>query len=126
MSPRRAALKLWADDENPDFHVLVATAGLASDALLAGSEAIQASADQLRAAATVGRQRLESHPCPDPDLGERLRALIERYGFIAYSFAAPVQEYGDGYIPALAHQLRTLITDFTVFMADLGHAIEGH
>jgi hypothetical protein len=126
VSPRRAALKLWADDENPDFHVLIATAGLAADALLTGSEAIRASGDQLGAAAAVGRQRLESHPCPDPDLEVRLRALIERYGFVARSFAAPTHEYGDGYIPALGHQLRTLITDFTVFMADLGHAIEGH
>jgi hypothetical protein len=126
VSPRRAALKLWADDENPDFQALIATAGHASDALLAGPEAIRASADQLRAVTAAGRRRLEAHPCPDPDLAERLERLVERLGFIARSFEAPVHEYGDGYLPALAHQLRTLIADFTVFMADLGHAIEGH
>jgi hypothetical protein len=126
VSPRRAPLKLWADEENPDFHALIATAGQASDALIAGPEAMRASADQLRAGASAGERRLESHPCPDPDLARRLAALVERYGFIARSFEAPAQKYGEGYIPALAHQLRMLIADFTVFQADLGHAIEGH
>jgi hypothetical protein len=58
-------------------------------------------------------------------LAERLHGLIERFGFIARSFDAPAQEYGEGYVPALAHQSRVLIADFTVFIADLGHAIEG-
>lgn len=29
------------------------------------------------------------------------------------------------YVPSLAHQKRVLIADLTVFLADLGHAIEG-
>jgi hypothetical protein len=126
VSPRHAALKLWADDENPDFRALIATAGHAADALRAGAEAMQASADQLRAAATAGQRRLESRPCPDPELGRRLGGLLERFVFIARSLESTTEEYGDGYIPALAHQLRTLLADFTVFIADLGHAIEGH
>ena len=81
---------------------------------------------QLRAAATGGQRRLESHPCPDPELGRRLGGLLERFVFIARSLESTTEEYGDGYIPALAHQLRTLLADFTVFIADLGHAIEGH
>jgi hypothetical protein len=126
VSPRHAALKLWADDENPEFRALIATAGHGADALRAGPEAMQASADQLRAAATAGQRRLESHPCPDPELGRRLDGLLERFVFMARSLESPTDLYGDGYIPALAHQLRTLLADFTVFIADLGHAIEGH
>lgn len=126
MSPRHAALKLWADDENPDFHALIATAGQSSDALRAGPEAMRASADQLRAVASAGQRRLGTHPCPDPELGRRLGGLLERFVFIARSLEAPVAEYGDGYASAVAHQLRTLLADFTVFIADLGHAIEGH
>jgi hypothetical protein len=126
VSPRHAALKRWADDENPDFQALIATAGQASDAICTGPEAMHASADQLRAVASAGKRRLESHPCPDPELGHRLGGLLERFDFIARSLEAPAEEYGDGYAPARAHQLRTLLADFTVFVADLGHAIEGH
>jgi len=126
VSPRRAALKLWADDENPNFLALIATAGHAWDALHGGPEAMRANADQLRAATTAGRRRLEDQPCPDRELGYRLDGLLERFGFIARSLEAPAEEYGDGYIPALAHQFQTLLADFTVFIADLGHAIEGH
>ena len=126
MSPRRAALKLWAEDENPDFQALIATAGQASDAIRTGADAMHASADQLRAVASAGQRRLESHPCPDPELGRRLGGLLERFVFIARSLEAPIEEYGGGYAPALSHQLRTLLADFTVFIADLGHAIEGH
>jgi len=126
MSPRDSELQRWAGDETPEFVVLLDTAASASEALLIGPEAIRASGDQLRAVATAGQDRLGSHPCPDPDLGDRLARLIERYGFMARSFEAPTDEYGDGYLPALGHQLRTLIADLTVFVSDLGHAIEGH
>ena len=125
MSPRDSELQRWAGDENPEFVVLLDTASAASEALLVGPEAIRASADQLRAVAEAGTERLVSHPCPDPDLADRLARLIERYGFMARSFAAPTDEYGAGYLPALGHQLRTLVSDLTVFVSDLGHAIEG-
>jgi hypothetical protein len=87
---------------------------------------MRASADQLRAIVTAGQHRCESHPCPDLELGERLAGLLERYGFIARSLEASAVEYGDGYIPAVATQLRVLNAEFTVFVSDLGHAIEGH
>ena len=38
---------------------------------------------------------------------------------------APAEKYGEDYLPAVAHQLRVLIADLVVFLADLGHAIEG-
>jgi hypothetical protein len=125
MSPRDGELQRWAGDENPEFVILLDTAGAASEALLIGPEAIRASADQLRAVAEAGRERLASHPCPDPELEERLTRLIERFGFMARSFEAPADQYGSGYLPALGHQLRTLVADLTVFISDLGHAIEG-
>lgn len=104
----------------------MATADLAADALLIGSEAMQASADQLRAVGSERQQWLESHPCPDQNLGDRLDGLMERYSFMVRSFEASAGEYGDGYIPAVSHQLRMLISDLSIFIADLGHAIEGH
>jgi hypothetical protein len=116
---------LWAGDENPEFIVLVDTAIVASESLLIGPDAIKASADQLRAVGSAQLHRLQTHPCPDAELAERLHGLIERYGFIGRSFEAPAEEYGQGYLPAVAHQLRVLIADLTVFLADLGHAIEG-
>ena len=125
MSPRDGGLQQWAGDENPEFVILLDVAGAASEALLIGPEAIRASADQLRAVAEAGRDRLASHPCPDPELGERLTRLIERFSFMARSFEAPAGRYGSGYLPALSHQLRTLVADLTVFVSDLGHAIEG-
>jgi hypothetical protein len=125
MSPRNGELQQWAGDENPEFVILLDVAGAASEALLIGPEAIRASADQLRAVAEAGRERLASHPCPDPELGERLTRLIERFGFMARSFEAPADRYGSGYLPALGHQLRALVADLTVFVSDLGHAIEG-
>jgi hypothetical protein len=125
VSPRDTELQRWAGNENPEFIVLVDTAIVASESLLVGPDAIRASADQLRAVGSDQQQRSESHPCPDPELADRLHGLIERYGFIARSFEAPIEEYGEGYVPALAHQLRVLIADLTVFRADLGHAIEG-
>lgn len=126
MSPRDSELQRWAGDENPEFMVLVDTAIAASESLLVGPDAIKASADQLRAVGSAALGRLETHPCPDVQLGQRLQGLVERYGFVGRSFAAPAEEYGDGYIPAVAHQLRVLIADLSVFLADLGHAIEGH
>ena len=125
MSPRDAQLQRWAGDENPEFVILMDTAGRAADALLVGAEAIRASGDQLRAVASAAEERLASRPCPDPDLADRLDRLVERYGFMARSFEAPADEYGTGYLPALGHQLRALIADFAVFLSDLGHAIEG-
>jgi len=65
------------------------------------------------------------NPCPDAELAERLQSLIERYSFIGRSFEAPAEKYGEGYLPAVAHQLRVLIADLAVFLADLGRAIEG-
>jgi hypothetical protein len=126
VSPRDSELQRWAGDETPEFVVLLDTAGTAAEALPVGAAAIRASADQLRAVAAAGKERLTSHPCPDPELGERLARLIERYGFMARSFEAPAEEYGETYLPALGHQLRSLIADLTVFVSDLGHAIEGH
>lgn len=84
-----------------------------------------AAADQLREVVRTGQQRAETHPCPDPALGVRLAGLLERYGFIARSLEAPAGDYGDGYLPAVAHQLRRLNAEFTVFVDDLGHAVEG-
>lgn len=108
VSPRGGELRQWADDQHQGFIALLTTADLAADALLIGSEAIQASADQLRAVGSEQQQWLESHPCPHQDLGDRLDALIERLSFMARSFEAPAGEYGDGYIPAVSHQLRIL------------------
>jgi len=126
VSPRDYALERWANQATSEFRALLATAGIADDALQLGSEAMRASADQLRAIVTAGQHRCESHPCPDLELGERLAGLLERYGFIARSLEASAVEYGDGYIPAVATQLRVLNAEFTVFVSDLGHAIEGH
>ncbi len=126
MSPRDYVLERWANRETAGFRALLATADIADDALHLGSEAIRASADQLRAVVVAGQRRGESHPCPDPELGERLAGLLQRYGFIARSLEAPPEEYGDGYIPVVANQLRKLNVQFAVFIADLGHAIERH
>jgi hypothetical protein len=125
MSPRGGELQRWAADERPEFVILLDTAGAASEALLIGPEAIRASGDQLRAVAEAARQRLVSHPCPDPELGERLAGLVERFGFMARSFEGPADRYGSGYLPAVGHQLQTLVADLTVFLSDLGHAVEG-
>ena len=125
MSPRDSELQLWAGDENPEFIVLVDTAIVASESLLIGPDAIRASADQLRSVGSAKLRRLQAHPCPEAELAERLQGLIERYGFIGRSFEAPAEKYGEDYLPAVAHQLRVLIADLAVFLADLGHAIEG-
>ena len=109
----------------PEFIVLVDTAIVVSESLLVGPDAIRASADQLGAVGSAQLRRLQTHPCPDAELAERLQGLIERHGFIGRSFEAPAEEYGKGYLPAVAHQLRVLIADLAVFLADLGHAIEG-
>ena len=116
---------MWAGDENPEFIVPVDTAIAASESLLIGPDAIRASADQLRSVGSAKLRRLQAHPCPEAELAERLQGLIERYGFIGRSFEAPAEKYGEDYLPAVAHQLRVLIADLVVFLADLGHAIEG-
>jgi hypothetical protein len=125
MNPRRGELQQWAGEERPALAVLLDAAGTASEALLVGPEAVRASGDQLRALAEAGRDRLASHPCPDPDLGDRLVRIIERFGFMARSFDAPADRYGSGYLPALGHQLRALTADLTAFVSDLDHATEG-
>ena len=124
MSPRDSELQRWAGDENPEFTVLLDTAMVASDSLLNGPDAIKASADQLQAVGLAGLKRLDAHPCPDEDLADRLAVLIERYGTIGRSLQAPVDEEW-GYVPAVATHLQALIADVAVFLADLGHAIEG-
>jgi hypothetical protein len=86
---------------------------------------MRASADQLRAVVDAGQQRAARYPCPDTALGLRLAALLERYGFIARSLEAPVDDYGDGYIPAVANQLQRLGTEFALFVEDVGRAVDG-
>jgi hypothetical protein len=125
VNPRDLSLERWANDEAFQFRSLLLTSEVAAEALRRGTEAIRASADQLRAVVRAGQQRAETHPCPDPDLGVRWAGLLERYGFIVRSLEAPAGDYGDGYLPAVAHQLKTLSTDFTVFVDDLGRAVEG-
>jgi hypothetical protein len=125
MSPPNGELQRWVGEERPGLEVLLDTASAAAEALLIGPEAIRASGDQLRAVAEAARERLASHPCPDPELRERLARLIERFGFMARSFEAPTDRYGSGYLPAVGHQLQTLVADLTVFVSDLGHATGG-
>jgi hypothetical protein len=108
------------------FRALLATVGIATDALRSGPEAVRASADQLPAIVTTCQRRCESHPCPDLELGERLVGLLEQYGSIARSLEAPTEEYGNGHTPPVANQLQMLNAKLTIFVADLGHAIEGH
>lgn len=124
MSPRCDGLRKWADDQNPDFIALIAAASHAAEALRLGDEAKSASADQLVAATAAERSRLESDPCPDPDMADRLNGLVERYGLLAQALeAAPNKpDYADA--AALGHQLWVLIADFSVFLSDLQQAIE--
>ena len=68
---------------------------------------------------------LELSHVPNSALGLRLEGLLERYGFMARSLEAPVDDYGDGYIPAVANQLQRLGTEFALFVEDLGRAVEG-
>ncbi len=104
--------------------MLLDTAMVASDSLLIGPDAIKASADQLQAVGLAGLGRLDAHPCPDEDLADRLAVLIDRYGAIGRSLQVPADEEW-GYVPAVAAQLQALIADLAIFLADLGHAIEG-
>jgi hypothetical protein len=109
----------------PEFTVLVDTAIAVSESLPICPDAIRASANQLGAVGSGQLRRSQTHPCPDAELAERLQGLIERHGFIGRSFEAPAEEYGEGHLPTVTHQLRVLIADLAVFLADRGHAIEG-
>ena len=125
VNPRDHPLERWADGEAAAFRSVLLTADVAAEALRRGPEAMRASADQLRAVVDAGQQRAARYPCPDTALGLRLAALLERYGFIARSLEAPVDDYGDGYIPAVANQLQRLGTEFALFVEDVGRAVDG-
>jgi hypothetical protein len=125
VNPRDHSLERWVEGEAATFRSLLLTADVAAEALRRGPEAMRASADQLRAVVDAGQQRGGTHPCPDPAFGVRLAGLLERYGFMARSLEAPVDDYGDGYIPAVANQLQRLGTEFALFVKDLGRAVGG-
>lgn len=126
MSPRGGALRRWADNHTEEFRVLLATVGIADDSLRNGAEAMRSSADQLRAVGTAGQLRAQSHPCPDTELQDRFNRLLERCIFAAGSLEEPSEDYGEQYIPVLDEQLGMLIGDIMMFLADLGHAIQGY
>ena len=100
-SPAVLGFQGWSRSENRaglSFIVLVDTAIVVSESLLVGPDAIRASADQLGAVGSAQLRRLQTHPCPDAQLAERLQGLIERHGFIGRSFEAPAEAYGEGYL----------------------------
>jgi hypothetical protein len=125
VNPRDLSLERWADGQAAAFRSLLLTTDVAAEALRRGPDAMRASADQLRAVVDAGQRRAATHPCPNPALGRRLSGLLERYGFMARSLEARVEDYGDGYIPAVANQLQRLEADFVRFVEDLGRAVEG-
>jgi hypothetical protein len=125
VNPRDYSLERWANDASAEFSSLLLTTDVAFESLRGGTAAMRASADQIRAIVDSGQRKTAAHPCPDPALAVRLAGLFERYGFMARSLEASADDYGDGYIPAVAHQLQRLGADLTSFVDDLGRAIEG-
>jgi hypothetical protein len=119
------ALTTWIENMTPSMLNLMAVAASATDALSAGTPAMRSSADQIRATVAEGRRRFDADRGPDVEFGTRLERVHERFEFMARSLEADPEEFGGGYLPAVAHQLRQLIVDLTTFIADLERAMRG-
>jgi hypothetical protein len=113
------ALARWIEEVTPGLLNLMTAAANATEDLSIGVPAMRASADQIRATVAEGQRCLTANRGPDDVLSARLDSLHERFGFLARSFEADPEEFGEGYVPALAHQLRVAVADLTAYIAEL-------
>ncbi len=113
------ALARWKADAMPLFESLLATTKLAMNALRSGPDSVFATWDEIREVAVQGQQWLKARPCPDQDIGGRLRDLVDRCERLGAAFAVSTRAPSVMTFDDLATRIRDLGTGTVELLGQL-------